>query len=413
MKRVDSPPSIENLGIPIDLSAKRVDPANGSPSGMQTTERPRADTNTKIAQLVQLISEIGPDIPEISRRLGQFKESVRYRYKTQLLARGFAIQAMVDHERLGLKRVVAILDFAGEYKRYAESMLTALNELGYLVFFAQTLPEGEFLIQASVPTEHLSEFEAFLQGLSLKGVFKVTQFTAFDWYRNIPMRAESYNFDSGLWEYDWTNAPAIVPADAAYLPSQKAAFDDTDLLLLKELQVDATRSLVEIASALKMNYKKLVWHYTSHILRDKMVKGYRLNWMGTRYDFKAEKALHRQHRYMLIAILGRGLSQLQRMELATMIHKLPFGWAEASSGTSYYAELFLPVDAINEALQFLRGAVANAKEGLWYSVLDQSKALSFTFSYKLYDAEKKAWAFNKAELLDKFDNLLLEIGRAR
>jgi hypothetical protein len=380
---------------------------------MQETERPRADTNSKTAQLVQLISEIGPDIPEISRRLGQYKESVRYRYKTQLLGRGFAIQAMVDHERLGLRRVVAILDFGEEYKQYAETMLTALNELGYVVFFAQTLPAGEFVVQASVPTELVSEFESFMVKLSERGVFKLSNFTALDWFRNIPMRAESYNFDSGLWEYDWANPPAVVPADAAYIPSQKGTFDETDLLLLKELQIDATRSLVEIAAALKINYKKLVWHYTSHVVRRQMIKGYRLNWMGTRYDFKAEKALHRQHRYMLMAMLGRNLTQLQRMNLATKVHKLPFLWAEAGSETNYYAELFLPVDAINEALQFLEEAVAGAKENLWYSVLDQSKALSFTFSFKLYDKENKAWIFKKAELLERFDNLLLEIRRAR
>jgi len=39
----------------------------------------KKDVNTRTAQLVQLLTEIGPDIPEIARRLGQFKESVRYR----------------------------------------------------------------------------------------------------------------------------------------------------------------------------------------------------------------------------------------------------------------------------------------------------------------------------------------------
>lgn len=380
---------------------------------MLQTERPRADTNTKIAQMVELIGEIGPDVPEISRRLGQFKESVRYRYKTQLLGRGFAIQAMVDHEKLGLRRVVAVLDFAPETKQYAESILTAMSEIAYVVFFAQTLPQGDYLVQASVPEEFLRDFEEFIRGLAAKGVFRISNFTNLDWYRNIPMRAESYNFDSGLWEYDWANAPALVPADAAYLPSQKSTYDELDLLLLKELQVDATRSLVDISAALKVNYKKLVWHYQTHVLRNSLIKGYRLNWMGTRYDFKAEKALHRQHRYMLMSLMGNDLSQQQKMELATKIHKLPFLWAEAVSEKSYYAELFLPVDAINEALQYLYGAVSVARENLWFSFLDQSKALSFTFSYRMFDAEKRAWNFDKTALLSKFDNLLLEIGRAR
>ena len=45
--------------------------------GSQGVTEGKRDVAVRTAQLVQLLSEIGPDIPEISRRLGQFKESVR------------------------------------------------------------------------------------------------------------------------------------------------------------------------------------------------------------------------------------------------------------------------------------------------------------------------------------------------
>ncbi|HEY6282801.1 MAG TPA: hypothetical protein VIW22_02645, partial [Nitrososphaerales archaeon] len=74
--------------------------------------------------MVKLLTELGPDVPEISRRLGQFKESVRYRYKEKILNKGFAVQAAVDHERLGLKRVMLVADFSETYKNYAAAILT-------------------------------------------------------------------------------------------------------------------------------------------------------------------------------------------------------------------------------------------------------------------------------------------------
>ena len=80
------------------------------------------DTNTRTAQLVKLISEIGPDIPEISRRLGQFKESVRYRYKEKVLEKGFGVQASLNHEKLGLRRVVLVMDLAPDYNTYAHAI---------------------------------------------------------------------------------------------------------------------------------------------------------------------------------------------------------------------------------------------------------------------------------------------------
>jgi hypothetical protein len=41
----------------------------------------RRDPGASTIALVKLVTEIGPDIAEIARRLGQFNESVRYRYK--------------------------------------------------------------------------------------------------------------------------------------------------------------------------------------------------------------------------------------------------------------------------------------------------------------------------------------------
>ena len=379
---------------------------------MQTPVTAEEDTNTKTAQLVRLMTEIGPDIPEISRRLGQFKESVRYRYKAKLLDRGFAIQAIVDHEKLGLKRMVALIDFAPQFTAYGESILTAMNELAYVVAFHQTLPDGSFLVNASVPEEYMRDFGEFMRVLAEKGLFVLRWISTFDWFRNVPMRPDSYDFDTGMWDYDWSGAGAVKANDAAYAPSERGEFDRTDLLLCKEFQTDATRTLVEIASKLQINYKKLAWHYNTHVLNKGLVKGYRLNWMGTRYDVRTEKALHRQHRYVLFSVMAKNLDYLRRAELMSRIDGLPFIWAEASGPTDYYAELFLPVDTVNEGLQFLQTALAPGKGDLWYSVLDQSKALSFTFSYQLYDSLKKGWTFDKVSLLAKFEKLLLEIEKA-
>ncbi|MDG7026701.1 MAG: hypothetical protein JRN11_08130, partial [Nitrososphaerota archaeon] len=81
------------------------------------------DTSARTAELVNMISEIGPDIPEIARRLDQFKESVRYRYKEKVLSKGFAVHALPSHEKLGLRRVMLLLDFNSLYATYANSIL--------------------------------------------------------------------------------------------------------------------------------------------------------------------------------------------------------------------------------------------------------------------------------------------------
>lgn len=377
----------------------------------QDAPREKRETDVKTAQLVQLLCEIGPDIPEIARRLGQFKESVRYRYREKILERGFAVQAMADHEKLGLKRVVVISEFAEAYKPYSHAILTSMNELCYVVSFAKIIPSGLYKIEASVPEEFIPSFIEFIHKLKEKGLFRSVRTFQFDWVRNPPMRAEFFDFKTGRWDYDWSSSTNTNFDSASFGPCQKIGFDYSDLLILKELQVDASRSLVEITKKLGMNYKKLAWHYSTHVLRRGLLKGYRLNWIGTRYDQRIERALHRMHTYVPIELLAWGLGVVERQELASKVNKLPFIWLESSGPREYYAQLVFPIDSIIEALQYLEKLISPLRERVEYFLMDQSSSLSFTFSYQLYDQERKTWVFDEASLLTRFERLIMEIKR--
>ena len=369
---------------------------------------PKRDTNLKTAQMVKLISEIGPDIPEISRRLGQFKESVRYRYKVKILDKGFAVQAAVDYEKLGLKRVMFVAAFHKAYKPYANTILSAMNELCYVVFFAKTLPKGVYIVDAVVPAEFVESYTEFIHALKQKGLFSSVEVSTFEWARNPPMRAEFYDFDVGRWDFDWSRLPALAAQRASYEPSNRERFDMVDLLILKELQIDATKSLTEISAKLGINYKKLAWHYTTHVTDRQLIRSYRLNWMGTRYDYKLEKALHRKHRYMSLVVLVKNISDYERMELMSKLNGLPFLWFEAT-GKNYYANFALPIDSITEALVYLESSLETVEDRSEYYMLDSANALTFTMSYQLYDQNQKKWVFNGPELLSRFENLLMKI----
>lgn len=370
-------------------------------------EEGRRDVNVRTAQLVNLLTKLGPDIPEIARRLGHYKESVRYRFKQKLLSRGLAVQAAVDHEKLGLRRVVSIVKFGEPYERYAEAILTAMSELNYLVSFEMTLPEGFFLINFSVPDEYVPEFLSYIEALKEKGLFTSAESHVFDFFRNTPMRAEFYDFNRGVWDFDLSST-SLTPEAISYVQVKPARFDYLDLLLLKELQIDATRSLVEIASRLGMNYKKLAWHYSAHVQGAGLIEGYTVNWMGTRYEYKTEKALHRKHKYVRINMLVQCRSDAERLYLMSKSNRLPFLWAEAF-GRDYYAEFAFPVDFVNEAMQYLREMLRGFDERVRYFVMDQTNALAFTISYKLFDQEKRRWTFDREGLLRRFESLLVKI----
>jgi len=76
----------------------------------------------KLAVMVQLITEGGLNINQISRAIGVYKETVRYWYRN-LLKDGFTVQASPDYEKLGMKRVVMIVELGEVYEDYADALM--------------------------------------------------------------------------------------------------------------------------------------------------------------------------------------------------------------------------------------------------------------------------------------------------
>ena len=166
--------------------------------------------------------------------------------------------------------------------------------------------------------------------------------------------------------------------------------------------------MTEIAGELKVNYKKLMWHYVTHVIGEGMIKSYRLNWMGTTYDFKIEKALNRKHRYHALKLIVKDLSAVERMQLMSKLSPLPFLWFEAA-GPGYYADFTFPVDSIAEAYGYLEKALEPLRGRYEHYVIDTANALTFTLPYQLYDQNQKRWTFSPAELVSRFEDLLMKI----
>jgi len=382
--------------------------ARGAGRLSQVERETDSDVNARTAALVKVLTELGPEIPEIARRLGQFKESVRYRYKEKILSKGYAVQGAVDHERLGLKRMMLIADFSETYRSFAQAILTAMSEVCYVVGFAKTLLGGEYVVNLSIPVELFEEVRRFFLALGEKGMFSKLEILDFDWYRNVPMKPEFYDFDTGRWSFEWQNPGSQVYEGAAYAPSKKSKFDYVDLLIIKELQMDANKSLKEMSEKLNVNYKKLAWHHSAHVCAQKLLHGYTVNWIGTRYDYTLEKVLHRKHRYFVLDLLVRRVNEYESMMLRQRMNALPFLWSEAG-GQNYYAGIALPVDNVVEGLQYIGSATSSVRDRLSIYPGDQTEAASFTILYQLYDQPSKTWTFNREDLIQRFDKLMVEI----
>jgi len=378
------------------------------PAARAANDARRDDTNSKMGAMVKLLTKYGPQVNRVARELRIHKETARYWYKERLTKRGFTMTAVPNYERLGLRRIVALAEFSNLFAPYADAILMAMSELCYLSSFAKTLTEDMYSIQANVPLEHTDSWIRFMQALKQRGVFESIQVVPFEWVWVVPMRSEMYDFEHDTWQYDWTSKPKVELNPTGFTQSPRGKFDHVDLGLIKQLQIDPETTLFEVSQKLQVNYKTLSWHYRVHVVGDSLVKGYLMNWAGTRYDPQLEKALNRRHKYMWIELLVRGATENEGMEFMAKVNRLPFVWLEAG-GRNYFAQIAFPSETMTEALGALKEIVSPVKQKAVWHFMDQGNALRFSIAPGLYSQEAREWKFNEAELLGKFDKLMLEI----
>jgi hypothetical protein len=236
------------------------------------------------------------------------------------------------------------------------------------------------------------------------GVFNSLESITLDWVRNTAMRAEYYNFDSGKWEFDRRKDRIGPVADGK--TSQKQKYDGTDLKIIGQLQIDANMSLKEMCEKVgERKYKTFTWHYRAHVFSRGLIKGYRLNWTGTRYGNESKGETRENDRNTWIDIIADNLAESERLNLMADLNRVPFLWIEGSGTRTYYARMVIPPGKKTEMLKILETAISHVRDRVEWFDMDPAHALSFSLQTQNYDENKRCWKFNKKEVLQSFEIL--------
>jgi hypothetical protein len=285
-----------------------------------------------------------------------------------------------------------------------------MSQLCYVQSFVRTLPEGYYVVKATVPSNFVNPWIEMMRHLQQEGLFSSLEFSTYDCSRNAPMKSELYDFEAGRWEFEWS-VPAKVYPETLPGPSARAQVDKIDLEIIRGLQRDETKPLSEIQRETGINYKTLSFHYRKHVLGMQMLKGHRVNWLGTVYNHENDKGKHRRHTYQPVDIVFQEITPSEKATIMGLTNALPFLWFEASGRNCYYAQLVFPTETISDAMEFVARVIYPVREKARWFMADQKHSVSFRLEPKLFDGETRTWTFNQAETLAKFEQLLLKIKR--
>ncbi len=379
---------------------------------MKRSESPRRRLNRELVRMAHCLAEVGPSVNEIARRTGQYKETVRYRYHRFFLDKGITIQAVPSYTKLGFKRLIIIAKLARSSEANAESIFMELCEYCYLHSFTRVLLTGRYVIHVAVPSELAGRCSAVYRSLQESGLFTEMEILEFDEMRNPPMKPELFDFVRGTWSFDWDSVRANDLELPVSVRPKVERYDRVDLLILKELDIDASRTLVKMAENVKVSLNALEFHYRDHVNARGLIKGYRLVWQGTKYDREQRKVISRKEFYIELTILLKGGTREEVVELMLLLNKTPFLWSEAH-GASYCAEVFLPHYAYEGFLEYMDEFATSAGEKLSIFVMDQSRAMRFVLQYDLFDAVSRKWLLDPHAIPKALESLAATTGKER
>jgi len=361
-------------------------------SHAKSIETTRDESPDLEARIIRAIGSAGPrNVAQISRMTGAHQETIRYKIKKRFGRLGFRFHAEVDFDKLGLSLHWASLDFARDYQGMASQILRALNQVGYLTYFARIVPQGNHVALFALPDGTADQYREFLSGLESEGILKGFALDELVVSRHKAMDPRFFNFRSGRWEIEWDKVAAQKPIPLQLGPKPHVEdFDYYDLLVIKELQKDSLQHLTGIAKKLKVHQKTLEYHYRTHVQKWKLVPSYRIRW--------AQDTTKRLvHSVASTQLTFRNLSSIEFTEVQAAISKIPFLWTEdLLQGGTYVAMLHVPVTDIINVTSYVSRALPNLSSRLDVGFIEPANATSFTIPYNMYQGDK--WKFNLRQM---------------
>lgn len=224
----------------------------------------------------------GPrNVTEVAGKLGLHAETLRKRLKRLRSQTFLRTYVNVYHTNLGLKKAVV---FAEAIPGYEDLLFDCLRQNEFWIAVARCYGMFEGCVSIyTVPKEHCTEFEQFIDQTEKLGIAKNVQVFWSTCFQSVHSRCNWFDQQSETWNFQWDNWIDEVKTECATLPYTlvdpkdfPVLADEIDVLMLKELEKDATITLVNMARILKISPQLARYHYQKHLVEKGLIESFRV-----------------------------------------------------------------------------------------------------------------------------------------
>lgn len=348
----------------------------------------------RLSKLVDAINRVGiQNVAFLSRLTGMPTETIRYTIKKRFPELGLSVGMHVDYGRLGLEVNFAVLDFPqGSFDKVPE-LLKRLSKAAFLMYHCHEALRPSYVAMFGVPVVHEEKFRYLLKKLVDEKVLSSFKLKRLEWTRYLALRSEYYDYKKGGWSIDWRSIEVLQepPPEPPLVmePPARPQFDTTDILLIKELEIQSWTNISDIARKLGINERTARWHYSKHV--SPMINSYYVHRLTT-----SSKELPK------IGGLIFEFESLSRKNLGAirrLFNNFPFTWNESGRKDGYYRTVStIPSEHLMESLRFLTKHLQEHVSQWNTYTLDLTTSRRYTMPYENFN-DKVGWFFDEEKAL--------------
>lgn len=357
-------------------------------------------TNTKI---LEGLGKHGPrNLFALAKSIGLPPTTVTFRMKKLMKEGLLEIRTNLDYSKLGLMKAVLI----AESKPGQEKKLhNVIDNLGYWTYMTRCYGkyDGYYSIFA-FPAEYKKELEEYLdKAAQLKAFsryifYHTTNFTKvppnFDWF---DLQSKSWNFQWKRWIDEVQNASEELPRKLMEPKTYSIRVDETDILILKELEKDGTTKFTKLAEVANITPQGVRYRYYKHMVGRSLLTEYEVATLP--YPLPTSD---------MCSFIIEFESEEKLAKFVNTLQKKPFifSYGKAIDQHSLVIHTYTPKTEFSKFIDSLnRLAEKKLTKNFLYLTLDVVSFKGQTMSYEFF--KKNTWTYDHKKKLQRLKELAL------
>jgi DNA-binding Lrp family transcriptional regulator len=353
-------------------------------------------------RIIAALQALGPrNMTAVAKKLDINPRTLRDRVKR--LESHFSLSIFVGpyHTNMGLKKAVVL---AESFPGHEKLLFDCLKANDFWIYLGPCYGMFEGCVGVyTIPKDKCSQFEEFLREIEKMGMGQKIECFWSTCFHGVSFTDKWFVSSSHKWIPDWDEWVEEVPIEETKLPytlvdpddfPQKA--DKLDVLIIKELEKDATITFAELAEKFKTSPQRVRYHFENHILKYGLLECFG----ASLFDRSAPDIIFMLFQFDTKEKLSKFAVSLLDKPFVQIVGKL------LDQNALIVFTRLLPLDEFGAFRHQLSKLIkAEFLQCYLYAIVDVKTAQAQTISYEYFDGNTRTWVYDHKRHLTKLQSL--------